>query len=359
MTARLARLRERLRQEGLDALLVTEPHNRRYVSGFTGTSGVALVTEQAAVFLTDFRYLEQARAECAGWVIVDQGQDGLAALREQLVQLCVQRLGFDPDDVSYTLYEQLAGMVRDVPGLALIPARRLVEDLRVIKDEEELACIARAAAIADAAFAHILGVLRPGLSEWEVAWELETFMRRQGASCPSFTTIVASGWRSSLPHGVASEKVLAKGEFVTLDFGAVYQGYCSDITRTVVLGNATDEQRKVYSVVLDAQQRALDEMQAGMTGAEIDRLARDVIADAGFGDAFGHSLGHGIGLDVHEEPRLSWRNPDPVPAGTVVTVEPGIYLPGWGGVRIEDDVWLAPNGEKRLLTHADKRLICL
>ena len=227
--------------------------------------------------------------------------------------------------------------------------------MRMLKDEDEIALIQRAAEIADAAFAHILGFLKPGLTEKEVALELEIFMRKQGASGPSFETIVASGWRSSLPHGVASDKVLESGDFVKMDFGAMYDGYCSDLTRTVVLGQPSERQREIYTIVLEAQKLAIDAAKAGMTGAELDKIARDHITSHGYGETFGHSLGHGIGLEIHEGPRIGATGSDLLKPGMVITIEPGIYLSKWGGVRIEDDVLLLPDGQKRVLTRAPKQ----
>ncbi|MCL6445814.1 MAG: aminopeptidase P family protein, partial [Alicyclobacillus sp.] len=229
----------------------------------------------------------------------------------------------------------------------------LTSELRARKSADELAIIRKAARIADAAFDHILGYLRPGLTELEVALELEVFMRKQGATGAAFTTIVASGVRSALPHGTATEKPLEHGDLVTFDFGAVVDGYVSDLTRTVVLGKPSAEQQRVYQIVLEAQERALAALNAGCTGRDMDSVARSFIADQGYGDAFGHSLGHGIGLEIHEAPRLSKTSTDLLEAGMVVTVEPGIYLPGWGGVRIEDDVVIEA-GRIQLLTHAPK-----
>jgi len=230
-----------------------------------------------------------------------------------------------------------------------------VDRLRWVKDTAEIAAIARAVEIADAAFLHILGVLRPGLSEDDAALELEMFMRRAGAERLAFETVLASGPRSALPHGRATDRTMREGELVTLDFGAMWQGYCSDCTRTVVLGNADERQRHVYRVVLDAQAQALSMIRAGVACRDVDARARTVIAEAGFGEAFGHSLGHGVGLEVHEGPRLSPQEDAVLEAGMILTVEPGIYLPGWGGVRIEELVVVSEDG-CRILTHAPNDL---
>ena len=234
----------------------------------------------------------------------------------------------------------------------------MIEKLRMIKTDDEIRTIRRAAEIADEAFSHILTFIKPGVTELEVSNELEFFMRRLGASESSFDTIVASGKRSALPHGVATGKTIENGDMVTLDFGALYDGYVSDITRTVAVGEPTEELKKIYHIVLEAQMRACSALKPGMTGKEADAVARDYIKDHGYGEAFGHSTGHGIGLEVHEGPGLSFRSDTVLKPGMVVTVEPGIYVPGLGGVRIEDDVLITEDGCE-LLTSSPKELIIL
>ncbi|MBX5437383.1 MAG: aminopeptidase P family protein [Alicyclobacillaceae bacterium] len=358
MRDRVERLRSLLDAHGVDALLVAQPENRRYVSGFTGTSGSALITASAAVFLTDFRYVDQAAQQCEGFEVVNHGNRWPQALAEQLAVHGVKALGFEQDYLTYGEVERLRELEGQVPGLRLVATSGVCESLRIRKDDDELRCIERAAAIADAAFEHILGFLRPGLTERDVALELEVFMRRQGATGPSFDFIVASGWRSALPHGVASDKRLEQGDLVTLDFGCVFEGYVSDITRTVVLGEPTDEQRRVYEVVLEAQRLALEAARPGLTGVELDAVARRFIEEQGYGEAFGHGLGHGIGLAIHEDPRVSKSGEMVLEEGMVVTIEPGIYISGWGGVRIEDDIVLTSDGS-RVLTKAPKQLISI
>lgn len=355
MNRRIDQLRSALDAQQLDGMFIVQPENRRYISGFTGTSGYVVITADKAFFITDFRYVDQAREQCVGYEIVNQGNALLPTLADLLKRQHVKRLGFEQDFVTYGDVQRYKTLEEVVPGLSLVPTSGVLELLRIIKDDSEVASIQRAADIADAAFTHILGYLRPGLSEKEVALELETFMRKQGASGPSFETIVASGWRSSLPHGVASDKVLESGDFVKMDYGAFYEGYCSDITRTVVLGKPSDKQREVYNVVLEAQRLALEAAKAGMTGQELDAVARSYIAGKGYGEAFGHSLGHGIGLQIHEGPRVSSSGSDLLKPQMVITIEPGIYLSQWGGVRIEDDVLLLEGGEKRIFTHSPKQ----
>lgn len=355
MSDRLLGLRQALVTRGLDGVLVAQPENRRYISGFTGSSGFVLISAEEAKFITDFRYLDQAAEQCHGFEVVNQGSSLITALQTQLAATGVRKLGFEQDYLTYGDVERYRELETAVPGLSLVPTSGLFEAMRMIKDDEEVARIQRAAEIADAAFAHILGFLKPGLTEKEVALELETFMRKQGASGASFETIVASGWRSSLPHGVASDKVLESGDFVKMDFGAMYEGYCSDLTRTVVLGQPSERQCEIYDIVLEAQKLAIDAAKAGLTGAELDKIARDYISSRGYGEAFGHSLGHGIGLEIHEGPRVASSVSDLLKPGMVITIEPGIYLSQWGGVRIEDDVLLLPDGKKRVLTSAAKQ----
>ncbi len=354
MADHLDRARRYVAASGVDALLVTKAENRRYVTGFTGSAGLALVSADAALLAVDFRYYEQAAAQAPACEVLRGGADPAGALAEAVRAREIRRIGFESEFVPYAQVERLR---EKFAPAELVPLAD-VDRLRWVKDAGEIAAIARAADIADAAFAHILGVLRPGLREQDAALELEIFMRRAGAERLSFDSVLASGPRSALPHGRATGRVMAAGDLVTLDFGAVYDGYGSDLTRTVVLGAPDDRQRRVYEVVLDAQQQALAAIRSGVSSRDVDAVARSAITAAGFGEAFGHALGHGIGLDVHEGPPLGPRNETPLEPGMVVTVEPGIYLPGWGGVRIEDDVVVTADGCE-ILTHAPKDLITL
>nr|WP_283809113.1 Xaa-Pro peptidase family protein [Tumebacillus amylolyticus] len=354
----MTRTRALMDKQGLDAMIVLRPENRRYLSGFTGSAGVLLVTQDQAVFLTDFRYTQQAEAQCPHCTIVEypNGANPNTTVFELMKSKGIKRLGFESDFVTYA---QHRAFDQTFEGVELVPAAGLVEELRLYKDESELEILRAAAKVADDAFAHILTYLKPGLTERQVALELETFMRKAGADSSSFDIIVASGHRSALPHGRASDKVIEKGDFVKMDFGAYYQGYCSDLTRTVVLGQPSDKQREIYDTVLQAQLHAVANIKAGMTGKEADSLARDIIAAKGYGDNFGHSLGHGLGMLVHEMPSLSQLRGDMVlEPGMVVTVEPGIYLPEWGGVRIEDDIVITDNGNE-VLTKSTKELLIL
>ncbi|MBY6270040.1 M24 family metallopeptidase [Parageobacillus thermoglucosidasius] len=351
---KLEKLRALFAEYDIDGMLVTNPYNRRYITGFTGTAGVAVISQDKAVFITDFRYIEQASKQVQGFEIVKHTGPIVEEVAKQVARLHIQKLGFEQEDVSYATFKAYEQAV----NAELVPTSLVVEKLRLIKSESEIKILKEAAAIADAAFKHILSFIRPGVKEIEVANELEFFMRKQGATSSSFDTIVASGYRSALPHGVATDKVIEKGELVTLDFGAYYNGYCSDITRTVAVGEISDELKTIYNIVLEAQLRGMKGIKPGMTGKEADALTRDYITEKGYGDYFGHSTGHGIGLEIHEGPTLSARSDVVLAPGMVVTVEPGIYIPGLGGVRIEDDTVVTENGNEAL-THSPKELIIL
>ncbi|OKL38086.1 M24 family metallopeptidase [Domibacillus mangrovi] len=350
----LEKLRVQLAENGIDGLFIMSPYNRRYVTGFTGTAGAVIVTQHAAVFLTDFRYMEQAARQAEGFTIVQHSKPILQEAMEQAEKLGLSTLGFETEYVSHQEYEQLKKQFKGT----LKPVAGLVENLRLIKTESEIKILKKACDIADGAFKHILDFLKPGIREIDVSNELEFYMRKCGATSSSFDIIVASGVRSALPHGVASDKIIKSGDFVTLDFGAFYKGYASDITRTVAVGEPSAQLKEIYEIVLEAQMTAVDQIRPGMTGKEADAITRDIITLKGYGDAFGHSTGHGLGLEIHESPTLSLRNDKPLTAGMVVTVEPGIYLPGIGGVRIEDDILLTDSGNE-MLTHSAKELIIL
>lgn len=352
---RVRKARAKLAELGGEALLVTSAINRRYLTGFTGTSGVVLITASEAVLLTDFRYRDQAPLQAVGFQIVEHGTNVYDDVAGLLRQWGVATLLFEERDLSFASYSALKEKLQPIE---LKESGGIVEQIRMIKDEKELAIIQEATDLADRTFSHILQFIKPGAKESDIALELEFFMRSHGATSTSFDTIVASGERSALPHGVASDRVIGQGEFVTLDFGAYYKGYVSDITRTVMVGDPTDKHREIYGIVLESQLYALEHLRPGMTGREADALTRDIITRYGYGEYFGHSTGHGIGMEIHEEPRLS-RNSDTIlTPGMTVTVEPGIYLPGFGGVRIEDDVVMTDDGIK-ILTRSPKELIVL
>jgi len=344
---RLAALGALLEADGLDALLVTSRPNIRYLTGFSGSAGVAVVTKNALLLVTDFRYDEQARQQCGAVARVEiDGTSVWDRLFKELPTVSSGTLGligFEAHAISVKEAERFSSG----KGAAWRwkAAGELVERLRVRKDAGEVAAIRAAAGLAATALRDTLAAVRPGQTELEIAGMLESALRHHGSEAHPFPTIVASGPRSALPHAHTSTRTVAAGEWLLLDFGAVMDGYCADVTRTVVVGRRADEsQRALYGLVREAQQRAREGVRAGMSGREADALARDLIEARGFGAAFGHSTGHGVGLEVHEAPRLARTAADPLPEGTVVTIEPGVYVAGRGGVRIEDDVHLSADG---------------
>lgn len=354
--SRVDRLRSLMQEDGIEALLISSPYNRRYISGFTGSSGLVLITGAANYLLTDFRYMSQAPAQAAGFQVVEHAPRAIETVKELLEGAGIGSVYFEQDHVVYSEHTAWA---KSLGTIALLPGRALVEQLRMIKDEQEVAIMQRAALLADQTFDYIAGLLKPGMRESDIALEMEVFMRSRGATSSSFDTIVASGERSALPHGVASERILQANEFVKLDFGALLDGYCSDLTRTVFLGNKpTDKHTEIYEIVLEAQLHALSGIRPGMTGREADELARSVIAKAGYGEQFGHGTGHGLGMEIHEAPRLSKLSETILTPGMAVTVEPGIYIPGFGGVRIEDDIVITDSGIK-ILTASPKTFTCI
>ncbi|RHW41095.1 aminopeptidase P family protein [Neobacillus notoginsengisoli] len=352
--SKLEKLRKEFEKLGVDAILVTSGFNRRYLSNFTGSAGSVLISADKALFITDFRYMEQAAKQCEGFEVINHNGFMEEEVAAQAKQLGIKKLGFEKDHVTYSLYEAYE---KEFEG-ELVPVGGAIEKLRLIKTDAEIKILKEAAGIADAAFTHILNYIRPGITELDISNELEFFMRKAGATSSSFDIIVASGYRSALPHGVASEKVIAAGDFVTLDFGAYYKGYVSDITRTVSVGTPDVKLREIYDIVLEAQLRGMAGIKPGMTGKEADALTRNLITERGYGEYFGHSTGHGIGLEVHEGPSLSKKSDTVLEPGMVVTVEPGIYIPGLGGVRIEDDTVITLD-HNEALTHSTKELIIL
>ncbi len=354
MEKRLEKLRKLLSEKQVDGMLITNASNRRYISGFTGTAGYILVTQENAIFITDFRYIEQAKKQAPHFEIVQHQGPILDTVKEQLEKIGVKTLGFEQDEVTYALYKNFEKTF----DTKLVPLSRFVESLRIVKDEVEIKSIKQAVHIADQAFTYILDIIKPGIRENEVALKLEYKMRELGAEGTSFDTIIASGYRSALPHGIASDKVIEAGELVTIDFGCIYEGYVSDMTRTVMVGKPNEKQREIYQIVLEAQLNGVKHVKAGMTGKEADALTRDIITRYGYGEYFGHGTGHGIGLDIHEEPRLSLLSEVVLQPGMMVTVEPGIYLPNFGGVRIEDDVIITETG-REILNQSPKELIII
>src|SRR6476660_536707 len=341
--ARIAALREALTAAHIDGLVLTSLPNVRYLTGFAGSSALVLVTQRDLHFITDFRYDTQVRDEVGDLAAVRIEQQslwtGLWNLGATLSGIEV--VGFES---AHLLHRDFQRLLSEGSRWQWRPQLNLVEALREAKDAGEVALIRHAGEIAIAALTKTLNEIRVGMTELNVAGILEHALRDEGCEEFPFSAIVASGPRAALPHARASSRVIERGDLLLLDFGAQYNGYCSDITRTVVIGKASDEQRAIYDIVRHANAVASKSVRAGMKGQDADGLARRYIEDRGFGDAFGHSLGHGLGLEVHEAPRLAKTVEAPLGAGAVVTIEPGIYRPGWGGVRIEDDVHLAADG---------------
>lgn len=351
MISRIKKVRELLFNRKIDAVLIYKPENRRYFSGFTGTTGFIIITKNEAKFITDFRYIEQAQNQCKDFEIVEISKS--KTLINVIEKLDIGTLGIEEE---YFTYGNALDFQSRLKEITLVKLDSALTKIRAVKEEEELKAISQAAEITDKGFKYILNYIKPGVSEKDIALELEFFMRKQGASSASFNFIVASGERSSLPHGVASSKLIEKGDFVTLDFGCIYDGYCSDMTRTVVVGKADDRQKKIYDIVLKTQITALETVKPGITGKELDTIARQIIKENGYEEYFGHGLGHGVGLEIHELPHISPIGNEALEPGMVITIEPGIYLPGYGGVRIEDLVVVTDNGY-RVLSNTPKELI--
>lgn len=353
-TNRLAKLKQTIRDKSIDGVIILQPQNRYYFSGFTGTAGCLLIFNDNQFLLTDFRYIEQAKEECSQYEIVRIEKDLYSTLWELLQKNNLKKVGFEEGFWTYSQHSSFLKVIDD--KTELIAVNENISKLRAIKDEEEQRILKQAAELTDSAFSHIISKIKPGIRESDVALELEFYMRQRGATSASFKYIVASGKRGALPHGVATDKVLNEGDMVTIDFGCIYKGYCSDMTRNFVLGTPSAEQMKIYKIVLEAQEEAFKSIKAGVATKEVDSVARSVIEKAGYGDYFGHGLGHGVGLDIHEQPSLSPKSDAVLESGMVVSVEPGIYLPNWGGIRIEDVVIIEEGGFTNL-TNSSKELI--
>jgi len=351
---RIEKVQKKLSDYSIDALMVTSSFNLRYVANFTGTTGLSVITKDKAYFVTDFRYTEQAQEQAKGFEIIQNKGPIYDEVQKIIEQDNIERLGFEKNHITFGTYQQ----INELFTSAIIPIAGLVEGLREIKEDEEVQMVRKAIQITEKAYEHILSYIEPGMSEVQIANELDFYMRKQGAQGVSFDTIVASGVRSAMPHGVASDKKVEQGDMITIDFGCYYNGYVSDMTRTFALGDPGEKLKEIYQIVLDAQLKVLETAKAGMTGKELDQVARNYITEKGYGEQFGHSTGHGIGLEIHEGPSVSYKNDKPLIAGNIITDEPGIYLPGIGGVRIEDDMILTSDGNINLM-NSSKELIIL
>lgn len=348
MLSRTDRLRELL--DDNEAVIISSYPNIFYYSGFTSEDAYLLISHDKKLLITDSRYTIQAREQAPDYEVVDSKE----GFKNIFKRISSRYIGFEENNISVRQHRNWQfSMTSD---RMLVPMQKRIESLRQIKENDEIRHIAEAERIGDEAFSYVLDKIKPGVTERDIALELEFFMKKQGASALSFETIAASGIRGAMPHGAASEKLIEKGDLLTLDFGCVYEGYCSDMTRTVAVGSVNDKQRKIYDTVLKAQQAALDIIAPGKKCSEIDAAARDVIKAAGYGENFGHALGHSVGIEIHETPVFSSKSTDIVKPGNVITAEPGIYIDGFGGVRIEDLVAVTEDGIQNL-THSPKDLI--
>ena len=353
----IRRIQAKLKEKELDAILITDEKNQRYAAGFPFTDGLVLVTRTEAFLLTDSRYIEAAGKTVPDFVqtmLFGREKKLIPMLIELLKEKSIEKLGAEEQKLSYAMYRRYETLL----GMELIPAQCVFDELRPSKTDEETAAMIEAQRIAERALDDVLGIIKPGMAEREIAAEINYRMMKYGAEGNSFDTICVCGKKTSMPHGVPGDEKVQAGDFITMDFGCLKHGYCSDMTRTVAVGFATEEMKKVYGIVLEAQLAGIAAARAGVTGGSIDAAARKVIDDAGYGEYFGHSFGHSLGLDIHELPGAVPGSEVIMPAGAVVSAEPGIYIPGSFGVRIED-VMILRDGGCEDITKAPKQLIIL
>lgn len=352
----VSKLQTRLSEDSV-GFLTDKAENRQYLAGFTGTAGTLVVSKTRQVLITDGRYADQARDQAQGWEVVVQKGSVVNELPRLLEDLGIRTLWFDARTMTFDFHQQVTSLAVEA-GINLVPTYDLVEDIRQIKSDAELASIDKAFTITNQAFEYIFSQIHEGITEKEIGWKLERFMREAGADKIKENHVIASGPRSALPHGRATLRQLERGDFLTMDIGAVVNGYYSDMTRTVVIGQADERQREVYQWVLDAQTLALGLMGPGAQCESTDGRIRDFFAERGVADHFVHGLGHALGLEIHEDPALRKGHQTNLRPGMVITVEPGLYFPGWGGVRIEDPVVITETGYRNLAT-ATKELLIL
>ena len=344
MLNRCNKLLEMARADGIDAVLITSQINRRYFSGFTGSNAIILITPDRRMLLTDFRYTIQAKAQSKGVFEVIEVNRAIDTrlLADELKRIGAKTIGFENETMTVSLYERFVKELGS--GLEFKPVSAIMSNIRIYKDADEIANIIAAQNASDAAFADLVKRIKGGMKETDVATELEYLMKKHGSECCSFDTIVGSGENGALCHAIPGERRLQNGDLVVLDFGSKVNGYCSDMTRTIAMGRPCDKLIQIYDIVREAQQRALNALKPGITGKELDAVARDYIASKGYGECFGHSLGHGFGLEVHEAPNASTVSTYTLEPGMTITVEPGIYIEGLGGVRIEDCCIMTEDG---------------
>ncbi len=352
MPKRLQKLRTTLSEKNIQALLVSQPENRYYLSGFSGSAGYLLITADRQLLATDFRYVEQVKQQSPGYTLFETKGEMPTWFSAFISGLGLKELFFEAEDVTFDKYTKFKEIIAPL-GIKLKPSSGLVEAMRAVKESGEIVLIEQAVAVSDAAIEHIRRAARPGMTELQMAWKIEKFMREHGSQAVPFEVIVAAGKNAALPHHRPSDYVVKTGEPIIIDIGAKCEGYVSDLTRTICLGKEDAQFRHIYDIVLKAQTTAEEQIRSGMSGFEADSIARNIIESVGYGDKYGHGLGHGLGLVVHERPYLSASSKDVLAEGMVFTVEPGIYLPDWGGVRIEDTVTLE-HGKIRVLTASKK-----
>lgn len=350
---RLEKVQHKLIEANLDCLIISDINNIRYITGFTGSEAWLLISENASFIAVDFRYKEQVKIEVANCRPLVIQTDISKWLPEIVYHACKNRLGFESNNISYLNYQKIKDVLKDILSITLIPVNNLVEELRSVKDEEEILNIIKATQITDDTINYAASMLDVGITEKYLAWEMERYMRDNGGDSISFEFIVASGHNSSMPHSKPTDKKININEPIILDVGTKYNGYCSDVSRTFFIGKDSDKFNELYDIVLAAQMTAFSIMEAGMSGKEADYIAREIITQYGYSDYFGHGLGHGIGLSVHELPRLNSNSKDVLLENMVYTIEPGVYIPGWGGIRIEDTVMIK-NGKPVSLSKACK-----
>ncbi len=355
--ARVEKLRRMVKEQGLDSILITQPQNSLYLSGFGPSvqpdeiAGALLITEDGSILMTSFIYLEQAEREAPEFRLfkAERGDEGtVKALQCLLGEVGAKRVGFEAEHLTFARYQKWASVSAE-----LVATSGLVEEIRAVKEPDEIEAIRKAVALADETYAYLCEYIRPGLTEREVAWEAEVYMRQGGAEKIAFDLIIAGGPNGALPHAATTERTLREGEPIVIDMGAQVEGYHSDLTRTIYLGEPDAKFQEIYALVRRAQENALEGIRAGMKGKEADGLARQVIEQAGYGEYFGHGLGHGVGLAVHEKPRATQTSEEELQPGMILTVEPGIYISDWGGVRIEDMVVIREEGVE-VLSRASK-----
>lgn len=353
---RIKKLQNKFKENNIDCFLVTSMKNIYYLTDFSGDAGILLITPRKAKLITDYRFTGDVTERIKDAEVCFTKKNYFTELSKHRLIKRKDRIGFEAKNISYSLYWQLR---KKMDWLKFKSFDSFVEQFRIKKTEKEVKYINEACKIADNAFKEVLQFIKPGVKEIEIAAELEYRMKKHGGEKPAFDTIVASGPRSSTPHGTASEKKLKKGEFITMDFGTYYRGYASDMTRTVFLGSPSKKDRNIYETVYESQKKAREAVKEGVKLKDLDKIARDHISEKGFGDYFTHSLGHGVGLEVHEKPSLSYKNEKEIAQkGMVITIEPGIYIPDYQGVRIEDTV-LVDGDKPKILTNASRELMTL